>query len=524
MATETQPGDNEETLGEWPTLAPTGSERRGRRRWPWVLVVVAAVVAVLFWFLADDGSESTEVVSSERTFGEVVRTDLIAEDEYDGTLGRVAGGSIPAAVQGTVTELAQPGQVVGQGEVLYEIDRVPTVLLFGEVPMYRDLVSSESDVAIKARNRGTITWLPEAGTQIREGDVLFEVDGEPVVALYGTVPAYRAMADLRTNIVGDDVLQLEESLVALGFATPDEMTVDGEFTAATENAVEEFQESLGATVDGIVALGDVVFIEGPSEISTVDAVQLGDAVSDGMTVLTFAGDEPMTGDDVLQLERALDELGFGDAGLVVDGIFTAETKQSVMEFETSVGLDGDGRIVVGEVLFLPAAVRVADRLVSTGTRVNAGAPLLEVTGQDTVITVELPAADQGTMEEGMAVTVVLPDGTEAAATVTSVATVASVSANNTTVFEVEIVLDDATAAAGLDEAPVDVLVVSDSVEGVLAVPVAALLALAEGGYAVEVDLGGGSTSVVAVNPGFFADGLVEVESDVLDAGDRVVIP
>ena len=47
---------------------------------------------------------------------------------------------------------------------------------------------------------------------------------------------------------------------------------------------------------------------------------------------------------------------------------------------------------------------------------------------------------------------------------------------------------------------------------------------AEGGYAVEVDEGGGSVRLVAVDPGFFADGLVEVDSDGLEPGDRVVIP
>ena len=60
-------------------------------------------------------------------------------------------------------------------------------------------------------------------------------------------------------------------------------------------------------------------------------------------------------------------------------------------------------------------------------------------------------------------------------------------------------------------------------EDVIAVPVAALLALAEGGYAVEVDAGGGATRLVAVEPGFFADGLVEV-SGGLEPGDRVVVP
>ena len=57
----------------------------------------------------------------------------------------------------------------------------------------------------------------------------------------------------------------------------------------------------------------------------------------------------------------------------------------------------------------------------------------------------------------------------------------------------------------------------------LAVPVEALLALAEGGYAVEVSDGDGTTHLVGVELGVFADGLVEITGDV-EAGDQVVVP
>ncbi len=58
----------------------------------------------------------------------------------------------------------------------------------------------------------------------------------------------------------------------------------------------------------------------------------------------------------------------------------------------------------------------------------------------------------------------------------------------------------------------------------MAVPVTALLALSEGGYAVEVDDGDGTTRLVAVDPGLYADNLVEVASAGLQAGDLVVVP
>ena len=70
-------------------------------------------------------------------------------------------------------------------------------------------------------------------------------------------------------------------------------------------------------------------------------------------------------------------------------------------------------------------------------------------------------------------------------------------------------------AAGLDQAPVEIEVVTESRTGVMAVPVTALLALAEGGYAVEVDDGDGTTRLVPVDPGLYADNLVEVSADGL---------
>ncbi len=69
--------------------------------------------------------------------------------------------------------------------------------------------------------------------------------------------------------------------------------------------------------------------------------------------------------------------------------------------------------------------------------------------------------------------------------------------------------------------PVDVLVEIVAAEDVLAVPVEAVLALAEGGYAVEVREGSG-TQLVGVELGTFADGFVEITGDVAEGAQVVV--
>ena len=66
---------------------------------------------------------------------------------------------------------------------------------------------------------GTVTWLPAVGQVIGQGQVLYQVDGAPVVLLYGSTPAWRALAAGATaaEVTGQDVAQLNHDLVALGF-------------------------------------------------------------------------------------------------------------------------------------------------------------------------------------------------------------------------------------------------------------------------------------------------------------------
>ena len=86
-------------------------------------------------------------------------------------------------------------------------------------------------------------------------------------------------------------------------------------------------------------------------------------------------------------------------------------------------------------------------------------------------------------------------------------------------------LDDPSVAEGLDEAPVDVIVVADSVDNVMAIPVSALVALLEGGYAVEKRIGPDQVQLVAVEVGFFGSGnMIAITSDSLQPGDEVVVP
>ena len=73
-------------------------------------------------------------------------------------------------------------------------------------------------------------------------------------------------------------------------------------------------------------------------------------------------------------------------------------------------------------------------------------------------------------------------------------------------------------------ATVTVSITKELAKNVLSVPVTSLLALLDGGYALEVRESGSMTKLVPVETGIYADGWVEVTGQGLEAGIEVVMP
>jgi peptidoglycan hydrolase-like protein with peptidoglycan-binding domain len=225
------------------------------------------------------------------------------------------------------------------------------------------------------------------------------------------------------------------------------------------------------------------------------------------------------------LEENLVALGHADASsLTVDDVFTSATTAAVKRWQDALGLEETGIVQPSDAVVRAGAVRVSQPTGTIGG--GAGGPVLSVTGTERRITVALAANRQGLLAVGDAVEVVLPDGSRVDGSVTSVGTVVTPGDQMTGTgasIDVIVTLTDPAAAGTLDEAPVEVSIVQSQATDVVAVPVEALLALAEGGYAVERVVGDGSTELVAVTTGAFADGRVEVSGDLAE-GDEVVVP
>jgi biotin carboxyl carrier protein len=270
----------------------------------------------------------------------------------------------------------------------------------------------------------------------------------------------------------------------------------------------------------------------PEEGATIEQ---GDVVVwiDNMPIILLYGELPVwramgdevEGPDVLQLETALTALGFNESEslMTVDDSYTSATASVVETWQESIGAEEDGVVAMGEVVFQTSPARVDALQVKVGDQIGAGSAIFTTSAEEIEISFDLPTSEQGNVEAGDAVEITLPDLSTTTGVVAEVATVATLSEDsNEPSFEVIVVLDDPSVADGIDEAPVTVAVITDRTDGVTAVPVEALVALAEGGYAVEVQDGSG-TSLVGVEPGFYADGLVEVTGEI-SPGDQVVVP
>ncbi|MGH2865438.1 MAG: peptidoglycan-binding protein, partial [Solirubrobacteraceae bacterium] len=280
----------------------------------------------------------------------------------------------------------------------------------------------------------TFTALPSVGQIVRRGQSVYEISGQPVLLLYGSVAPTRAF--LAGMSPGSDVAQLNTNLDALGYG---QGLAGDEFSAATEAAIRALQSARGASVTGELPLGSVVFETGAARVTSVTP--------------------------------------------------------------------------------------------TVGANVTPG-PVLEITSTARQVKMALDASEQGSVKVGDTVTITLPDNQTTPGRIGYVSSVATTPSSeghggeeeSAPTVEVLATPTDPAATGRLDQAPVNVEITTEHVEDVLAVPVDALLALAGGGYAVEV-AEGAVHRLVAVTVGLFddAEGLVQV-SGQLSAGQRVVVP
>ncbi|WP_158575834.1 peptidoglycan-binding protein [Streptomyces corynorhini] len=240
------------------------------------------------------------------------------------------------------------------------------------------------------------------------------------------------------------------------------------------------------------------------------------------------------GKDVRQLKSNLAALGY--TGFTVDETYTPGTAYAVRRWQRTLGLPRTGELDLGRVLFAPEAVRAgaADR--RPGDEARGGSPVLATTRAGIAVTVKATMAQRPLLPVGRKVSVTIPgrDG-EATGRVASVGTVVGGGGKGEEdggegqkdggrTVTVRITLLDRKAAGSLTYSPVRVKAESERHRDVLTVPVAALLAVGEGGYGVQTVAADGTTRLLPVTTGLFSGGRVEVSGTGVREGLKVGIP
>lgn len=331
-----------------------------------------------------------------------------------------------------------------------------------------------TELPLPVKATGTVTWLPEQGATVERGDELLRVDDRPVILMYGSLPMYRSLG-----------------------LTPQEQ----------EQEQEDEQDSGERQPSGA---GDG---KSPSQSPSQSPSPSGSPAP-----------SELWGMDVMQFETNLAALGY--TGFTVDERFTTGSAAAVRRWQKSLGLAETGTVGVGDVIYSAGKVRIG----SAGARLGSavGENSLTYTGTARKVIVNASAADASWAVRGSAVTVGLPDGTPVKGKVASVGKEATTSEGGSgeggsgqpATIPVTITIEDQKSVGRLESGPVTVEYVGNEVTDVLAVPVAALVALAEGGHGLETADG----RFVAVKTGLFADGDVEVSGPAVREGMKVRIP
>jgi hypothetical protein len=240
--------------------AVTGYRRR-RRGWVLALAVVVVVAAVL------GGADAAGVFNSAKP-----------ADSNNGYATSTQG-----VTRGSLTEQTQENGTLGDAGSY-------TVVVPGSSSGSAGSASSGPS----GSGSGTFTWLPAVGQTIRQGQAIYQVSGTPVVLLYGNVPAYR---DLSEGMTGADVTELNTGLVKLGYATASALGPRpgwDYFSGETAYALGLLQAHLGLTQTGTLPLGQAVFLPGAIQVTGLGtgAVPGGSAAA-GATVLTGSSLTPV---------------------------------------------------------------------------------------------------------------------------------------------------------------------------------------------------------------------------------------
>lgn len=506
-----------------------------------VTVVAVAIAGVAVYVNSKDSTtveaaaENTAILSTAK----VTQQDLTTYDETTATLGFTVSATVSSPVEGTVTTIAAIGDTIDAGTIVATIDGNPVVALIGDVPGYRDLSidsTNGADVRELETNLVALGFDPDGAITI---DKEYDEATEDAVTLWetslglegdGEVPQSQIVY-IPGRLLVDTVSATVGGAVATGSSLLTGRQAERKFlVAATVNPGDGGMVDAFAAEGTAVTTGTVLFWEG---YTPVVAIEGDSAATPALARDLYEGIDD--GADVKLLEQMLAAGGFDPNGaMTIDDHFDTATVYALAVWRQSVGLPIDGTLVfpAGGYVVVPSGLFTSTPVVANGTVLANDAVVLALTSAARVVSTTAPVGDD-TFAVGATIDVEFPDGTVQPGTVVAVGNVATNATGvpgATPSVTISIHVDDIPASVdSFVQIPVTLRVVSQDIPDAFVVPVSALVALSEGGYAVQVVTGTNAdgteaTTLIAVTPGLFTDGFVQITGDQLTDGLTVVVP
>jgi len=561
-----------------------------------LLIIVGLVGGIAYYFGTQTQTLSSTPKSLELTTVSIKKGDLENKEEYNGTLQQTDKKVLKTATAGVVTYLPDEGAVISFGEILFAIDNKPAILLEGETPFYRSLdMNSDPGKDIEQLENALVflgyaadDFVPDQTFDQETSDMLnnlftdygietkSEITPEEQIAIKNKEEQIETiqdtidsggttLAEVNSKKKTLDDLQ-EDSVTTLAEVNSKKKTLDD----AIENSTKENAAWQAATdlIDGyyqqIELLKDLTnpktaaksqdtrddeiknyedLIEEQKRIremeegegSVVDAAEAL-AIENAQKAYDEALESYNNGVDAAEAlaienaQKAYDE-ALESYNKGVDK--AAELQQAEEELEELQLSSKSETFSPTNALASETPIIVGSYITSEGSVVAANSQMYNISSTGVEVVFQIDASDQDIVSVGDFVEVELPSEERVNATISYVDPVVT-QGQNGDFIEVKLDISFTEGIKVYDQAPVDVFVTSEVSQDVLYVPVNALIALAEGGYALEVYNGesevgvfegvsGVDTTYVGVEIGVFTDGFVEVSGNISE-GMIVVVP
>ena len=520
------------------------------------------------------GTQNTEISSSSKTLEltttAIQKGNLAKKEEYNGTLRQTDSKVLNSPMSGVVTFVPKEGTIINFGELLFAVDNKPVILVEGETPFYRTLdLNSDPGPDVFQLERALV-FLGYAAEDFVPDETFDETTSNMLNALYidykiETKSEITPSEQVAINLKQTEVENIEDTIS------------DGGTTLTEVNSKKKTLEDLQK--DSVTTLAEVnskkKTLDDAIENSTKenaawqaatnlieDYYQQIDLLKDLTNPRTIAksqetrDEEIKNYEDLIEEQKRIREMEEGE-GSVVDGAEALAIENAQKAYDDALksyneGVDQESELTKAKEeldelklsakseTFSPTnayasktAIIVGSYISDVGSAVTLNSPLYNISSVGIEVVFQVDATDQETVSLGDSVEIELPTDERVPTVITFIDQVVTQTQAGEFI-EVTLEVLNPEEIEAYDQAPVKVFVTTEISENVLYVPVNALLALAEGGYALEIydrELDGATfegesgvdTSYVAVEIGVFTDGFVEVKGNISE-GQTVVVP